>query len=306
VRQAPKFNKQCSAEPDSAVHSIQVERNIRMAVNFDAGNFSLRAFRPVQIEGLVRVGRNYDGGYVVLPQTLACSEALLSLGVNVDWSFEEGVLTYNPDIRITCVDGTTGMNRALVKAAQKTVDMVGHFVTLQIHKGMRDAKYLKMPLEFHRFFSQHELLRLMVAKDCAPDSITLPMLIDKVTDGRTDAWVLLKIDIEGVEFDVLPASIAGMKQVASLVVEFHRVDLNWDRFVGCMYELMEIFHVAHIHGNNFDGCLPGTRLPATLELTLVNKQLIAGNPKPSSRSYPIADLDMPCNRKSADLPISFD
>jgi hypothetical protein len=277
-----------------------------MSVNFDTGNFSLRAFRPVHLDGLVRVGRDYDGGYVVLPQALTCSRALLSLGVNVDWSFEQGVLTYNPDIRVTCVDGTSGMNRAMVKAAQKTVDMVGHFVTLQIDKGLRDAKYLKMPLDFHRFFSQHELLRLMVAKDCSPDSITLPMLLDKVTDGCSKSWVLLKVDIEGVEFDVLPASIARLHQVSSLIVEFHRIDLHWDRFVGCMCELMEIFHIAHIHGNNFDGCLPGTHLPATLELTLVNKKLVCGNPEPRACSYPLKELDMPCNWKCADLPISFD
>jgi hypothetical protein len=279
---------------------------VQMAVNFDIGNFSLRAFRPVHFDGLVRVGRDYDGGYVMWPDPIARSEAILSLGVNVDWSFEEGVLGYNPEIRVTCVDGTTGMNRAMVKAAQKTMDMVGHFVTLQIDKGLRDAKYLKMPLEFHRFFSQHELLRLMVAKDSGADSITLPMLLDRVTDGRCDCWVLLKIDIEGVEFDVLPASIEKFHQISTLIVEFHRVDLHWERFVSCMTELMRIFHIAHIHGNNFDGYVPGTQVPATLEMTFVNKRLVAGQPCVSVREYPLPELDMPCNWKRPDLRIGFD
>jgi hypothetical protein len=277
-----------------------------MAANFDTGKYSLRAFRPVHFDGLVRVGRDYDGGYVMWPDPIACSEALLSLGVNVDWSFEEGVLGYNPAIRITCVDGTTGMNRAMAKAAQKTVDMVGHFVTLQIGKGLRDAKYLKMPLDFHRFFSRHELLRLMVMKDSAADSITLPMLLERVTEKRCDCWVLLKVDIEGVEFDVLPASIGQLTHVSTLIVEFHRVDLHWDRFVGCMTDLMQIFHIAHVHGNNFGGYVPGTQVPATLEMTLVNKRLVPGNPQHSVREYPLKELDMPCNWKRPDLRIGFD
>jgi hypothetical protein len=277
-----------------------------MSVNFDTRRFTLSPFRPVHLDGLIRVGRDYDGGYVVLREPIERSEALLSLGVNVDWSFEEAVLGFNPAIRLTCVDGTTGMNRAMVKAAQKTVDMLGHFVTLQIDKGMRDAKYLKMPLDFHRFFSQHELLRLMVAKDSAVDSITLPMLIERVTGGRPDCWVFLKIDIEGVEFDVLPASLSAMSQVSTLIVEFHRVDRHWDRFVACMHELMPTFHIAHVHGNNFDGYVPGSRVPATLEVTFVNKLLVNGDPPPSERSYPLADLDMPCNWKTPDLAICFD
>ena len=67
-----------------------------MSVNFDTGNFSLRAFRPVHLEGMVRVGRDHDGGYVVLPQALRCSHALLSLGVNVDWSLKKACSVITP------------------------------------------------------------------------------------------------------------------------------------------------------------------------------------------------------------------
>jgi hypothetical protein len=280
-------------------------------INSNNHKYSLREFRPVQFDGLIRLGRDYDGGYVVLRELINSSEVLLSLGVNVDWSFEETVLSQNPTIHITCVDGTTGMKRALVKAAQKTVDMLGHFLTLQIRKGIRDAQYLKMPLQFYRFFSRHELLQLMVVKHPAsdptrPDSITLPTLVDRVTGGREGCWVLLKMDIEGAEFDMLSPPISTLSQVSTLIVEFHRIDLHWDRFVACMGDLKQIFYIAHIHGNNFDGYIPGTEVPATLEMTLVNKRLVAGDPPLSVRDYPVTGLDMPCNWKRPDLRISFD
>jgi hypothetical protein len=253
----------------------------------------------------MRAGRDRDGGYVLPRQFLSMSNVLLSLGVNVDWSFEQAVLRENPAIRVLCVDGTTGLKRVTGKAAQKAVEMVGHFLTLQFRKGRHDAQYLLKPLAFHRFFSQHELLQLMVGTRSTPGSVTLPVLLDRVTAGRADCWVLLKIDIEGAEYDVLAMSIGELSQVSVLIVEFHQLDLNWARFVGCMGELMKDFLIAHVHANNFGGYIPGTRVPAALEVTLVNKRLVNEQLPPSVRDYPLTELDRPCNWKRPDLRFDF-
>jgi methyltransferase FkbM-like protein len=271
----------------------------------ETSSYSLRDFRPVHFDGLMRAGREFDGGYVVPRQFLGISNVLLSLGVNVDWSFEQAVLKENPSIRVTCVDGTTGLKRVVGKAAQKALDLLGHALTLQLRKARRDAQYLLKPLEFHRFFSRHELLQLMVATRSSADSVTLPMLLDRVTQGQGDCWVLLKMDIEGAEFDVLAMSLSELRQVSVLIVEFHRLDLNWARFVACMRELMKDFLIAHVHGNNFGGYIPGTSVPAALEVTLVSRRLVRGNPPPSERDYPLSDLDMPCNWKRSDLRFGF-
>lgn len=267
---------------------------------------SLRAYRPVRLEGLIRVGRDFDGGYVLPRQVMDKSQALLSLGVRDDWSFEEGVLAHNPAMRVTCVDGTTGMARILRRAAQKSVDMVGHALTLQIAKFRRNAGALAKPLAFRRFFSRHELLPLMVAGSASPGTITLPMLLERVTGGRKDCWVIVKSDIEGAEFEVLPDSIGRMEQVSALLIEFHRLDVHWESFVACMSALMRIFHVAHVHGNNFDGYIEGTQVPMTLEMTLVNKALAPGTPPPVTDAYPLPGLDMPNTRKRSDLRLSFE
>ena len=267
---------------------------------------ALRDYRPVQIDGLIRVGRDNDGGYVLPRDVIGKSHALLSLGVNDDWSFEEGVLAHNPAMVVTCVDGTTGMARILRKTAQRFVDMLGHLLTLQLRKSLRNARYLAKPVLFHRFFSRHELLPLMVAARDAPGAITLPALLDRVTGGRDDRWVMLKSDVEGAEFEVLPAALGRMHRVAALLIEFHRLDLHAEQFKSCMAELMRVFHIAHIHGNNFDGYIPGTGVPITLEMTLVNKALVTGVPLPVRHAYPVPNLDMPNTRKRPDLPLVFE
>jgi hypothetical protein len=171
---------------------------------------------------------------------------------------------------------------------------------------LRNADYLAKPFLFHRFFSRHELLSLMVAARAAPGAITLPMLIDQVTGGREDRWLIVKSDIEGAEFDVLPDSIGWMRRVSALLIEFHRLDLHWQQFEACMGALMRTFHIAHVHGNNFDAYIPGTEVPVTLEVTLVNKALVTGTPPPARNSYPLPNLDMSNTRKRPDLRINFD
>ena len=243
----------------------------------------------------------------MLPRTVIdASHSLLSLGVNDDWSFEEGVLARNPAMSITCVDGTAGMAMILRKTAQKFVDMLGYLLTLRINRMLRNADYLAKPFLFRRFFSRHELLPLMVAASDAPDAITLPTLIDRATGGRDDLWLIVKSDIEGAEFDVLPDSISRMRRVSALLVEFHRLDLHWERFEACMGALMRDFYIAHVHGNNFDEYIPGTEVPVTLEVTLVNKALVTGTPPPAQNSYPVPNLDMSNTRKRPDLRISFE
>ena len=78
------------------------------------------------------------------------------------------------------------------------------------------------------------------------------------------------------------------------------------QFAACMQALESHFCVAHVHGNNFDGCVSGTLVPVTLEVTLVNRLLLVEDPVRSRRSYPVQGLDMPNNRKRPDLPLAFD
>lgn len=272
----------------------------------DAARPSLRDVHPVHVDGLVRVGRDFDGGYVVPREVIGQSQALLSLGINDDWSFEEGALALNPRLVVTCVDGTTGLGRVVRKAGQKSVDMIGHLLSLQLSKFVRDVRYFAKPLAFHRFFSRHELLPLMVTATDGPGTITLPTLMAKVTAGRADCRVLVKIDIEGAEYDVLSGPIDCLSQASALLVEFHRLNVNWPRFVACLSALRRTFHVVHVHGNNFDGCIEGTAVPQTLELTLVNRTLLPAAPAPATGLFPRAGLDMPNTRKRPDLPLQFD
>ena len=52
---------------------------------------SLGPYRPMKFDDLIRVGKSFDGGYVMPSRALEASRSVLSLGVNDDWSFEEEI-----------------------------------------------------------------------------------------------------------------------------------------------------------------------------------------------------------------------
>jgi len=115
----------------------------------------------------------------------------------------------------------------------------------------------------------------------------------------------VKMDIEGSEYDSLAAA-GRLGRVAALVIEFHELGRNWSRFTATLAALAEDFIVAHVHGNNHLGCIPGSSVPETLEVTLVHRELVAEILPAAAGSYPLPDLDRPCDRRRPDLALSFE
>jgi len=160
----------------------------------DAGTptLSLHAYRPHRFPDLVRVGSEFDGGYVLPLGAIRASRALLSLGVEENWAFEQGVLALNPSIRLTCVDGTTGPELIRAKAIR---EMLRALLRLRAGKFLRMARLLQRPREFREFFASHQFLKLMVAGRPGPGAATLDELLERVRQGDPTRWVLVKMDI---------------------------------------------------------------------------------------------------------------
>jgi hypothetical protein len=111
--------------------------------------------------------------------------------------------------------------------------------------------------------------------------------------------LFLKMDIEGAEYAVLPDMIDDLSAANGIAIEFHDCGANWERFTSLMRQLNSDFAVAHIHGNNWRGLIPGTRTPEMLEISLINRRMVTDVIKPSKAQYPRVGLDTP-NR--ADRP----
>ena len=54
---------------------------------------------------LIRVGRDYDGGYLISEQDIKASDTLIGLGIYDDWSFEADFCSYK-DIPVIAYDAS--------------------------------------------------------------------------------------------------------------------------------------------------------------------------------------------------------
>src|SRR5262245_12711316 len=63
------------------------------------------SWKPVETGGLVRIGSERDGGYMVSKRAALASRLLISMGLNDDWQFEKE-LRQMSGVRVVCFDHT--------------------------------------------------------------------------------------------------------------------------------------------------------------------------------------------------------
>lgn len=225
---------------------------------------------------------------------------LISLGVEADWSFEQAVLAEVPNVKVICADGTTGpevirarFKRELWRAASR----------LRPYKFAEAWGLRRKPEEFNRFFSRNTFLNLMVSGSDQVGHTSIETLMNRADVAGP---VLLKIDIEGSEYEVINSGGGLFDRCNVIAIEFHSLGSRWVDFENAMTRLMTSHYIAHLHGNNYDKYIPGTTVPQTLEVTLVHKQLYSFEPSISSRTYPIEGIDSPNKRRRGEILLSLD
>jgi hypothetical protein len=122
--------------------------------------------------------------------------------------------------------------------------------------------------------------------------------------------VLLKIDIEGAEYDYFEK--ANIKEIANIttgiLLELHWLteDIYRKRAEKILYKLYEYFTLTHIHGNSWGTTwkYEAYEIPETFELSLVNNKYVK-NKKVDNQDYPIKGLDVSNRPGHPDLSLKF-
>lgn len=130
--------------------------------------------------------------------------------------------------------------------------------------------------------SSHPLLhfhRKMIAVEASAQSATLPNLVAEHSRS-SEADVILKIDIEGCEWDVFDdASADVLSKLCQIVCEFHDLSHLTDplfrtRARRVLAKLTEHFAPIHVHGNNSARLcnIANIPVPDVLEITFVSRR----------------------------------
>lgn len=219
---------------------------------------------------LLRLGNDYDGGYVV-PE-VACNKAdvLFGYGIADDISFEESFATrykkqsYGFDCGISSVVSQN-----------------------------QDVTFVNQCIGSDRF---------LYDKNSSSKSISsFSEQVNKL--GLQDKKIFIKMDIEGAEYEAFDDILKASSDVTGIVLEIHFIrEGEILKAIKLLSDLNKDFLLLHVHGNNYEmyrsfsaSNVKGL-VPKVLELTYINKALVTRFKVSNNQSHPVPLLDMPNNR----------
>jgi FkbM family methyltransferase len=246
----------------NAISVLMVDKNIiEQSIVYKKTKeiISLLEPRSVYSEQFIRVGKNNDGGYVMVNNDLfKSSEIAYSFGISNDTSWDEQIANLG-----------------------KRVFMYDHTID-------------KLPTQNPNFYFYKIGL---TGYSKAPNLKTIDELI-VINNHFHENNLLMKMDIEGCEWDVINAvSSATLNKFSQICLEFHNLSpfidsANYQLIIDVLNKINLTHQSVHVHANS-DIAVPHMMhnyiLPELLEVTFVRKDIIESR-KELERFFP-TDID---------------
>lgn len=230
---------------------------------------------------LVRVGSDFDGGYVVPAEVLAACDGILGLGIHADWSFEEQALARMAARRADLYDPTTTLPWLWSRAPWGVVRIVGGLLSGKAKRVADGRARLAAPWRYGRFFrGDVRHVRAFI--------------------GPSDRMDTGTVGIERAEYETLAGVARWGEAVDLLLVEFHGIDADAARFNAVMGELSRLFVPVHLHGNN-SAPLTADGFPSMVEITFAARRVLPQPIEVAERAYPDEHLDRPNSLRGPDI-----
>lgn len=243
---------------------------------------------PSDFTDLRRYGRDNDGGYVMPIAAFRSADALLSFGLNFDWSFEREFATAHPMAPIHAYDPTVGKGRFI---------RAGFWALLGAIYSRREWAKFRACCDYFRFF-RPPVVHYREWIGTGASRLGVAAAADRMPFS---ACIGLKVDIEGSEYEIFDEIVAMAGRIEFLAIELHDVEAHADEILAFTEKMSATHVVAHQHGNNYAPLCSDGAMPLSIEVVYVRR---AGAPTEAFAGVlPRAGLDQPNNRKFADAVI---
>lgn len=271
---------------------------------------TVTAPQPVRLDvrdagAMVRVGRAHDGGYVLPSLLVERATVLLSFGISNDWSFEADFLARNPHVRLHGFDASVGPWYFAKRALRSYVAAGGHGLAGKGSRRERSLARAHASRDYFSFFRgrAHHHCHFIRGSATGGTGVTLAEAF-ALADVQASDRVLLKIDIEGAEYDVVPDIGALASRIDGIAFEFHETQRRRAEFNAAMAALAPAFDLVHVHGNNYEG-VDAEGFPDAPELTFLSRALAGAAPPLPAGTLPRPGLDYPNDPAKADIPLGW-
>jgi len=264
-----------------------------------------KKLKPIEVQNLIRIGRENDGGYVIPKSVFELCDGLLSYGINKDWTFEKDFLKRNPNAIIHCYDHTLNLFTLFIFTLKSFFLSFIHALLLDKKRCGNALKGLGVIPDYFTFFKTPQIhFKNRVWDSNILKSKTIQDTITEITSQKVDK-IFIKMDIETAEYRVLNSIFENDKKIIGMAIEFHRLDKYHKEFNDLIDRVLNTFYIVHIHGNNYSKILDQNNFPSVVEITFINKDFFKGPIKTSKKIYPIEGLDQPNRHSKPDCELIF-
>ena len=142
----------------------------------------------------------------------------------------------------------------------------------------------------------------VVEKADTSNEVSLKNILNEVSENKKN---LLKVDIEGGEYEIIDQICIENSTIEMLIIEFHWINEKKDIFSECIKKLNNHFQIIHIHANNYKEVNQEDYFFDVIELTFINKRNVDLNDPVYRYDFPINNLDQECIRGGSKINFSF-
>ena len=248
--------------------------------------------QPCQVGPMQRIGSRNDGGYVI-PKWLPTRMILISFGMGDNWSFERSCLKKKIVLNAVMYDHTVDFNQFVSRIRSRLLTRKFDFKSF-IYRVLVAMKYL-------RDFSNRSLIH--VRKEITKNESTQHKTnLLEIAKNLGSTSFILKVDIEGAEYDIVEQIVLLNKKIPLLLIEFHETEKYRHLFESSLEIFKKNYILSHTHVNNYNG-LSGDGIPKTLELTFCNRDYYSAEQKVIE--LPVAGLDQVSAPNRPDIFLKF-
>jgi len=257
-----------------------------------------KIFKPEHAYDLVRLGGDYDGGYLVEKNSIENSESLITLGLGYEWTFEKDYYKkYKKPI--TCYDHT--VNYSSVKKVSRQALIKGIFKFFKPKHFLRKnffSNFIKSVFLYRDYKNlfcgevQHHVVRVGPGTGPGNKGINFSEIIKK--NDKLPCY--LKVDIEASEYRILDEILNAQNKFTGIAIEFHDVDLHLNQ----IEKFIKSLDMTLVHLHPMNQALVVNGIPIQIELTF------SKNPKKISEEPQIPHpLDMAGNPTFDNIELKF-
>ena len=243
---------------------------------------------------LIRLGRKSDGGYVIDKRVIKKTKAVISCGLEAEWSFEKHFQKFNKNCKILAFDHTVN-KKFWIKRFFKDFF---YFLLLRKIKPNQIFDIFKF-FQYLIFFSginKHYLKKIVSNESHNNKEVTITEALGDNTN------IVLKVDIEGDEYKVLKEINKNFEKLNLVIIEFHDLKKNLKKLKNFIKQTK--LRNIHINANNFE-MVNINGIPQVIEMTLINPKKFKIQNYKTTRNYPIKGLDFKNYKRGRSIKIKF-